>query len=271
MRPPRGSPGGRPRPQETGKTKGPLSLARALSKFGVCSRKEAERLIEAGHVRVDGAVVRAPARRIDPRREKVTVHGQRVGDDTERVVLALHKPVGYITSRSDPQGRPTVYDLIGDFAGWVFPVGRLDQDTSGLLILTNDHRLGQRLTDPESHVPKTYHALVEGQPDAEALDVLRGGVPLPDGTLTRPAGVRLIGGGRDNRAWLEIVLTEGKNRQVRRMCAQVGHDVVALTRVRIGRLGLEGLGPGQWRRLTPAEAADLTGGRGTIRGLVDRR
>jgi pseudouridine synthase len=257
MRPPRGRPGGRPRPQPTGQLKGALSLARALSKFGVCSRKEAERWIEDGRVRVDGRLVRAPARRIDPRRHRVTVDGRGVGDDTERVVLALNKPAGTITTRDDPGGRPTVYDLLGDVGRWVFPVGRLDRDTTGLLILTNDHRLGQRLTDPDAHVPKTYHVLVEGTPVAEALTALRDGVPLGDGTLTRPADVRVLGGARASRTWLEIVLREGKNRQVRRMCAQVGHDVVALTRVAVGGLRLGELAPGEWRHLTPAEIQRL--------------
>src|SRR6185295_11038236 len=124
VRPPRGAPGGRPPSAGTGRTAGPLSLARALSKFGVCSRAEAVRWIEAGRVKVDGRIVRGPARRIDPRRHRVTVDGRAVGDETERVVLVLHKPTGYLTSRHDPQGRPTVYDLIGDFGRWVFPVGR---------------------------------------------------------------------------------------------------------------------------------------------------
>lgn len=269
MRPPRGAPGGRPRSQATGQAHGALSLARALSKFGVCSRKEAARWIEAGRVRVDGVVVRGPSRRIDPRKSRVSVDGQRVGDDTERIVIALHKPVGYITSRGDPRGRPTVYDLIGDLGRWVFPVGRLDQDSSGLLLLTNDHRLGQTLTDPEHHVPKMYHVLVAGSPDAEALEVLRTGVTLPDGATTRPAHVRAIGAAR-GRTWLEIVLTEGKNRQVRRMCAQIGHDVQALTRVRMGGLDLGDLPPGEWRRLSAAEREALLGARGTIGGLRTR-
>ncbi|HEU0107363.1 MAG TPA: pseudouridine synthase, partial [Vicinamibacteria bacterium] len=168
MRPPRGARGGRPPSAATGRTSGPLSLARALSKFGVCSRAEAARWIEAGRVQVDGREVRFPARRIDPRQQEVRVDGWRVGDDTERIVLVLHKPVGYITSRGDPGGRPTVYDLLDDGGPWVFPVGRLDRDSSGLLILTNDHRLGQRLTDPEAHVPKRYHARVRGIPAPEA-------------------------------------------------------------------------------------------------------
>ncbi len=257
-RPPRGAPGGRPPNQAPGELKGPVSLARALSKFGVCSRKDAESWIEAGRVSVDGNVVLWPARRIDPKRQRVTVDGAPVGDDTERFVLALHKPVGYITSRTDPAGRPTVYDLVGDLGRWAFPVGRLDRDTSGLLVMTNDHRLGQRLTDPEQHVPKTYHARIEGVPDAETLRALREGVPIGAGVLSRPAEVRLIGGARTGGTWIEIVLTEGKNRQVRRMCGAVGHDVVELVRVGIGALPLGDLPPGEWRRLSPGDIARLS-------------
>ena len=256
MRPRRGAPGGRPPSQSTGRTRGPLSLARALSKFGVCSRKEAGLWIEAGRVAVNGRVVRWPQRRIDPRLDRVSVDGARVGDDAERVVLALHKPVGFLTSRSDPGGRATIYDLLEDVGRWVFPVGRLDRDTSGLLILTNDHRLGQRLSDPEHGVAKTYHALVEGVPDAAAVQALREGVPLAAGVVSRPAGVRVLGATRAG-TWLEIVLTEGKNRQVRRMCAAVGHEVKELARTAIGTLPVAGLPAGEWRRLGPEEIAGL--------------
>ena len=235
-----------------------MSLERALSKFGVCSRKEASRVIEAGRVRVDGQVVVWPLRRIDPKRQRVTVDGRRVGDDAERIVLLLHKPKGLITTRTDPGGRPTVYSLLGDVGRWVFPVGRLDRETSGLLVLTNDHRLGQRLTDPEHHVPKTYHVRVAGVPSAEALRVLREGAPLGRGETSRPARVRSLGSRRDG-TWLEIVLTEGRNRQVRRMCAAVGHDVLDLVRVRVGRLGLGDLPPGRWRRLEAQEVRLLEG------------
>jgi 23S rRNA pseudouridine2605 synthase len=236
---------------------GRLSLERALSKFGVCSRKEAARAIEAGRVTVDGQVVRFPLRRIDPRRERVAFDGRRVGDDTERIVVVLHKPVGLITSRTDPGGRATIYELLGDVGRWVFPVGRLDRDTSGLLVLTNDHRLGQQLTDPEQHVPKTYHVRVQGVPDRAALRVLREGAPIGAGETARPARVRDLGSARGG-TWLEIVLTEGKNRQVRRMCAAVGHEVIDLVRVRIGRLSLGTLPAGRWRRLEPSEVAALT-------------
>jgi len=234
----------------------PLSLARALSKFGLCSRKEAVRWIEAGRVRVNGLRVLSPRRRIDPRRARVTVDGRPADDDEARAAYAFHKPVGCLTTRVDPGGRPTIYDWTGDIPGWVFPVGRLDRDTSGLLVLTNDHRLGQRLTDPEQHVPKTYHVLLRAVPDDDAVRVLREGVPLGDGSLSRPARVRVLGRARGG-TWLEIVLTEGKNRQVRRMCAAVGQEVLRLVRVRIGRLDLAGLAPGAWRRLTPSEVALL--------------
>jgi len=234
-----------------------ISLARALSKFGVCSRKEAVRWIAAGRVGVAGVVELSPDRWIDPRRDRVTVDGRAVGDETERIVLAFHKPAGFLTTRVDPGGRPTIYAALRDVGRWVFPVGRLDRDTSGLLILTNDHRLGHRLTDPEHEVPKTYHARVSGVPEESALRALRAGLVLPDGTETRSARVGLLGTGRDGASWLEIVLTEGKNRQVRRMCAAVGHDVLELVRVRIGGLGLGDLAPGAWRRLTAEEITQL--------------
>ena len=241
-------------------------MARALSKFGVCSRTEAERWIGAGRVHVDGQLVLVPARRIDPRRSRVTVDGRAVSDQTERIVIALHKPKGYLTARLDPAGRATVYDLLGELDRWVFPVGRLDRDSSGLLLLTNDHRLGQRLTDPQQHVPKTYHVLVEGLPDRQALRALREGLPLDSQTATRPAQVRVLGSARGGRSWLEVVLTEGKNRQVRRMCAAVGHQVLALTRVAIGRLPLGVLPLGRWRRLQPEELTLL--GQAGKRGVV---
>ncbi len=259
-RPPRGTPGGRPPNQRPGELKGPLSLARALSKFGVCSRAEAVRVIEAGRVRVNDRVVRAPERRVDPRRDRVSVDGLRVSDATQRLVLALHKPVGYITSRSDPGGRATVYEFLADVGSWVFPVGRLDRDSSGLLVMTNDHRLGERLTSPEQHVPKTYHVRIAGVPTSEALRALREGLSLDDGTPTRPARVRALGASKHGASWLEIVLTEGRNRQVRRMCAAIGHEVLDLVRVRIGALGLGDLSPGRWRALEPREISLLARG-----------
>jgi 23S rRNA pseudouridine2605 synthase len=239
---------------------GPLSLARALSKFGVCSRKQAELWIAAGRVEVDGRVALWPQRRIDPRRQSVRVDGEPVGDRVERIVVMLNKPCGYLTSRVDPRGRPTVYDLTRDLQRWVFPVGRLDRDSAGLLLLTNDHGLGQRLTDPHEHVPKTYHVRVSGVPGPEALRALREGVVLDRGESTRPARVRCLGTARQG-TWLEIVLTEGKNRQLRRMWAAVGHQVEELTRVKVGGLGLGDLASGSWRRLAESEVRALDASR----------
>jgi 23S rRNA pseudouridine2605 synthase len=234
-----------------------VSLARALSKFGVCSRREAVRWIEAGRVSVGGCPATDPCSWIHPRHDEIRVDGEVVSDLFERVVVAFHKPTGLVTTRVDPEGRPTIYERLSGLQAWVFPVGRLDRDTSGLLILTNDHRLGQRLTDPNHHVPRTYHARVLGLPDAGALAALREGVPLEPGVVTRPAGVKLIGAARGGSSWLELVLTEGKNRQVRRMCASVGHDVLELVRVAIGLYRLADLAAGEWRRLDPAQVAAL--------------
>ena len=198
------------------------------------------------------------SRWIEPQRDRVSVDGQPVGDDTPRVVIGFYKPTGFVTTRVDPAGRPTVYDALGDVGRWVFPVGRLDRDTSGLLILSNDHRLGERLASPDAHVPKTYHARVAGVPEEPALRALREGLPLEDGTPTRPARVRVLGAVRGS-SWLEIVLTEGKNRQVRRICAAIGHDVLELVRVRIGGLDLAALdlASGEWRELRPEEIERL--------------
>jgi 23S rRNA pseudouridine2605 synthase len=247
----------RPRRADSGlRPPGALSLARALSKLGVCSRREAERWIGAGRVEVNDRPERDPSHWIDPRHDRVSVDGRPVGEGSSPVVVALHKPVGFVTTRVDPGGRATVYDALGDLGRWVFPVGRLDRDTSGLLILTNDHRLGERLTSPEHQVPKTYHVRVAGIPEREALRALREGLPLEDGALTRPARVRVLGSVRGS-TWLEIVLKEGKNRQVRRMCALVGHEVQQLVRVAIGRLTLEGLAVGEWRELEQEDIARL--------------
>ena len=232
---------------------GPRSLGRTLSQLGVCSRREAERWIAAGRVTVNGRKARSPRPPVDPAHDVVLVDGLRVGG-LERVVIALHKPVGLVTTRVDPAGRPTVYDCLRDLDRWVFPVGRLDRDTSGLLLFTNDTAFARRLTDPEQHAPRTYHARVRGRPDPETLQTLGAGVDLGRGVVTRPATVRLLPslpGATAEGTWLEIVLTEGRKRQIRRMCAVLGHPVLQLIRLRIGSFALGALPPGQWRDETP--------------------
>lgn len=230
------------------------TLDRALSRLGAGSRAQAREWIEAGRVRVNGRVLRNPDAWIDPRTDRVALDGREVRT-VKRVYLALHKPKGYLTTRTDPQGRATVYDLLGELAAWVAPVGRLDRDTTGLLLFTNDSDLADRITDPQHHLPKTYRVTTRGALGEEELERLAGGVELEDGP-TKPAHVRrLEPTGRNAR--IELVLREGRNRQVRRMLAALGHKVVALERVSIGPVRLAGLAPGQFRPLTRAELASL--------------
>jgi 23S rRNA pseudouridine2605 synthase len=235
-----------------------VSLARALSKLGLCSRSEGARLVEAGRVTVAGRVERSPARRVDLRHARIALDGRAVREgEVERIVLAYHKPRGLIVSRRDPGGRPTIFDTLEDLPAPVFAVGRLDKDTSGLLILTNDHRLGQRLTDPDAHTEKRYHVRVRGVPSADALAVWGGGVDIGDATPTRRAWVTPLGSPKGGGAWLEIILTEGRNRQIRRMTAALGHDVLELVRVAVGGLELGDLPSGEWRRLDAGDVERL--------------
>ena len=229
----------------------PVRLNRLLAQAGVASRRAADRLIAEGRVTVDGAVA-LPGTQVAPG-QAVLVDGRPIA--AEAVVhLMLNKPPGYVTTARDPQGRPTVLDLV-DRTERVMPVGRLDRDTSGLLLLTNDGELAQLLAHPSHGVPKTYRAVVRGLPGPAALRRLERGVELPDGR-TRPAQARVLRT-RSGGAELELVLKEGRNRQVRRMCAAVGHPVIALERTGYGPLGLGRLQVGGCRELTARELADL--------------
>ena len=222
-------------------------LNRYLASTGVGSRRAVEDLIRAGRVTVNGDVA-GLATQVEPG-DEVQLDGRPLQVQAARVLL-LHKPTGLITTARDPQGRPTVLELVGGDER-LFPVGRLDRDTSGLLVITNDGDLAQRLAHPRHGVPKTYAAVVRGDPDTAALNRLRTGVQLEDGP-TAPAAVQRTGPGR-----LEITIHEGRNRQVRRMCAAVGHPVLELQRIRYGPLELGDLGPGSWRELTGGELERL--------------
>jgi 23S rRNA pseudouridine2605 synthase len=240
---------GNPRPPQTLKT-----LDRVISRAGFGSRTDARKWIAAGRVSVNGKVIRAPDQWVNIDTDRVLLDGKRLRE-LKRVYLLLYKPRGYITSYKDPQNRPTVYDLITDAGQWVAPVGRLDQDTSGLLILTNDNDFADYLTDPEHHVPKTYLVKTSSKLDDAALQRLRQGVELDDGP-TRPARVSLL---RESASasFLELTITEGRNRQVRRMIEAVGSRVRKLVRTSIGAIEIGGLEIGNWRELTPAEVASL--------------
>ena len=179
----------------------------------------------------------------------------------ERTVVAFHKPIGVVTTRSDPAGRVTVYHYLTDLPADVAPVGRLDRDTSGLLIVTDDGALSHRLKDPSHGTPKTYHARVTGIPDDASLLTLREGIAIRGGRTTRPARIRPLGSGRDGTSWHELVLREGQKRQIRRMFAAIGHDVVELMRTRIGAFDLGDLPVGEWRRLSEEETTLLTASR----------
>jgi len=191
----------------------------------------------------------------DPRTDRITIDGRPLRLSSERLYILLHKPVGVVTTLSDPEGRPTVRDLLPEVRVRVFPVGRLDYYSSGLLLLTNDGELALRLTHPRYGVCKTYLVKVKGTPTVEALEKLASGVRLEEGT-TAPAEVRVIRGS-DAKTWLEITLSEGRKREVRRMCEQVGYRVEKLTRIRLGPLNLGSLQPGRHRALTQQEVHKL--------------
>jgi pseudouridine synthase len=227
-------------------------INRFLAGAGYGSRRAVEQLVTAGRVTVNGTVERSLSRRIAPG-DAVAVDGEPVASERP-VYLLLHKPRGVVTTASDPQGRPTVLDLVRR-PERVFPVGRLDRDTTGALLLTNDGDLAHVLAHPRHGVPKAYRATVRGAIGDEALQALRDGVDL-DGRLTAPAEVRLVSRG-PQRSVVDLVLHEGRNRQVRRMCEAVGHPVRELHRPRYASLGLEGLAPGEARELTAAEIEAL--------------
>jgi 23S rRNA pseudouridine2605 synthase len=227
-----------------------MRLAKFLAAAGIASRRASEDIIRGGRVAVDGLVVTDPARSVGSD-DRVTVDGQPISLPSERVVYMVNKPAGVLSTARDPHGRPTVVSLVP--AGRrLYPVGRLDQDTTGLILLTDDGELAHRLTHPRFEVPKTYRARVAGGPiQPSALKALRGGVDLDDGP-TAPAHVRLIAPDT-----LELTIREGRNRQIRRMCQAVGHRVRSLERVRFGPLELKALKPGAYRRLTDVEVAAL--------------
>ena len=232
----------------------PMRVQRFLARAGVASRRGSEDLMTAGRVRVNGEVVSELGARVDPLVDIVEVDGRVVTLASLPAYIVLNKPVGYVTTMSDPQGRPTVADLVPRDPAGLFPVGRLDRDTTGLLLFTTDGELAHRLLHPRFHVEKVYRASVEGTPSRGGLDALAAGVELEDGT-TAPARVRLVDAGPP--AEVEIAIREGRKRQVRRMFAAVGHPVISLHRTSFGPILLGDLAPGAHRHISPEEIAAL--------------
>ena len=226
------------------------TLERVLSMAGIGSRVEARSWVHAGRVTVNGQITRNPDQWIDMQRDRVRLDGAPLAA-RERIYLLLYKPTGYLTTYKDPEGRPTVYDLIADVGTFLSPVGRLDLATSGLLLMTNDNRFAERVTNPKSHVPKTYLVKASTVLTDAQLQSLRDGLELSDGA-TRPATVTRL---RDSAKYthFEITLTEGRNRQVRRMVEALGAIVLKLVRVKIGPIAIGSLAIGKWRLLTRDE------------------
>jgi 23S rRNA pseudouridine2605 synthase len=220
------------------KTKKTMTLDRVLSRFGLTSRSEAREVIASGRVRVNGKIVRDADLWVDPQEDAIHLDRNRL-KQARKVYMLFYKPKGVITSHGDPEKRKTIYDCLGKGMPWVSPVGRLDKDTSGLILLTNDTDFANHVTDPESNVPKTYLIKANTLVSAELIATLAQGLELARGEYT----------------WLEIVLTEGKNREVRRLLEAVGLKVLKLVRTRIGPCTLEGLQVGKWRDLLPSERA----------------
>ena len=235
---------------------GTVPLSRALSKLGICSRSEGEQAVREGRVRVNGRRVTDGTRRVVPETDVITIDGASVVAPLRRYLL-LNKPRGQVTTRSDPQGRPTVYDNLTDPAlPFLGPVGRLDQASEGLLLFTNDTQWANTITDPASHLTKTYHVQVDCVPEGALLSALRAGVQATDGEQLTAARVDVLRTGERN-AWLSIELDEGKNRQIRRMLESLDVSVLRLVRVAIGNLQLGELAKGAWRELQAAEVDAL--------------
>ena len=231
-------------------------LQKVLAQAGVASRRKCEELILSGAVEVNGEQVLTLGTKVDPAADEIKVNGKKIRSES-KVYVMLNKPKGVITSANDPQGRKVVSDFLPGIKQRIYPVGRLDYDTEGLLLLTNDGEFANMLTHPKHHVPKTYLATVNGIPHGDKLDKLQRGIELEDG-LTAPAEIEYHDVDMEkNTATIWITIHEGRNRQVRRMFEAIGHKVVKLKRVRFGELALEGLPRGKFRHLSEKEIKEL--------------
>lgn len=232
-----------------------VGLARALSKLGYCSRSQAVQLIREGKVRLNGATPRNPETSVRLGVDRIELGGKPVSA-AEKIYLMMNKPRGIVTTATDEKGRDTVYGLLPHDLHWIAPVGRLDKASEGLLLFTNDSQWAARITDPKTHLDKTYHVQIAAIADAKMIEALHQGIEYPNGQLLRAKSVTVLRAGRKN-SWLEIVLDEGKNRQIRRMFDGLGVEVLRLVRVAIGPLQLGELAKGAHRALLPHEKLAL--------------
>jgi pseudouridine synthase len=234
-------------------------LQKLIAEAGIASRRHAEELIAAGEVTVNGQVITEPGTKADPAKDHIKVRGKLINPllaKREKVHILLNKPKGYLSSASDPEGRPLVTELLPASLGRLYPVGRLDFNTEGLLLLSNDGDFTNFITAARNRVEKVYEVKVKGLPPEAALQRIRRGVVLDDGTKTAPAEISKVDETATN-AWFEVVLHQGRNQQIRKMFDLIGHSVVKLKRSRIGFLHDERLKPGEWRRLAPGEVQRL--------------
>jgi 23S rRNA pseudouridine2605 synthase len=234
------------------------SITRALSKMGFCSRTEAERLVLAGKIRVNGEIAASPQLRVNMKHDRLSIDGETVKTQ-KKEYWVFNKPKGYITTARDPEGRKTVYDLLPDSLHKLNPVGRLDSASEGLLLLTNDTQWANSITDPETHMDKIYHVQINKPADDMMLEQMRKGI-LSGGETLKVKAVSLLRAGEKN-CWLEICLDEGKSRQIRRIMESFDIEVLRLLRIAIGSLKLGTLAKGESRRLTEQELEDLNRGR----------
>lgn len=234
-------------------------LQKLIAMAGLASRRHAEQLISSGQVSINGKVVTEPGTKADPERDHIKVRGRLINSalrPREKVYILLNKPKGYLTSMADPEGRPLVTELLPAALGRVHPVGRLDFNTEGLLLLTDDGDFTNYITSARNRVEKVYEVKLKGIPSESAINRLRRGLRLEDGSRTAPARITKLSETRTN-AWFEVTLHEGRNQEIRRMFARIGHSVLKLARVRIGPLEDRKLKPGEWRLLTEREVKRL--------------
>ncbi len=237
----------------------PERLQKFMARCGVASRREAENIILAGRVKVNKKIVTELGTKVDTDNDKVFLDGELIRPEKKLYYIMLNKPKGYVTTAKDEFDRKTVLELVADIDARLYPVGRLDYDSEGLLLLTNDGDFAYRMTHPTQHIPKKYHAIVSGTPDVGHVMKLRKGIEI-DGYVTKPARVE-IADTRENTTQLSITISEGKNRQIRKMCEAIGFPVIKLKRVSIGNVNLGNLPKGKWRHLSEGELNILNGNR----------